>query len=254
MGFYKKVGDSCICDLKEGQEVRYFIPEKWFTSSIAIDAGEFINLLGVFSYALFDANDKMIGKLKNFNFPTAFLCKPYQVDKVKEFKLSDHDDIDDYRILRFQKGDKLIVETKVPQMVENVEALFKLFVITGRIPPNIDYRDLYQYFLDNVDYSGNRFTGVPPQMLGIFVSKLCRDISDPSKEFRHSKEKKSGKWTDYKSISVKEVPKYTSAFASFTSEVFDDSVIAATQIKDNKFSPLERLLMGHSTESSDGAK
>ena len=91
-------------------------------------------------------------------------------------------------------------------------------------------------------------------MIGMFISKLCRDYNDISKPFRLSKEKKAHKFTAYKSISVKEVPKYTSAYASFTSQVFDDSVIAATQLKSHEFSPLERVLMGHPNPSSDGAK
>ena len=41
---------------------------------------------------------------------------------------------------------------------------------------------------------------------------------------------------------------------NFTSQVFDDSVIAATQLKSHEFSPLERVLMGHPNPSSDGAK
>jgi hypothetical protein len=52
--------------------------------------------------------------------------------------------------------------------------------------------------------------------------------------------------TAYKSISVKDIPKYTSAYAAFTSENFDDSIIAASEIKKNNFSPLERVLMGPS--------
>ena len=254
MAFYKKVGDSCICDMKDGQEVRYFIPEGWFNSKGAIVTGEYINLLGVFSYALYDEKGKPIGKLRNFKFPTAFLCQPYLIDKEKDLKLTEYSDPCDYRILRFKKGDKLIVETKVPQLIENVEDFIKLFVITGHIPSNIPYDELHEYILDNIKYSGNKYSGVPNQMIGMFISKLCRDYNDISKPFRLSKEKKAHKFTAYKSISVKEVPKYTSAYASFTSQVFDDSVIAATQLKSHEFSPLERVLMGHPNPSSDGAK
>lgn len=255
MSFYKKVGDACICDIKEGQEVRYFIPEQWFNSGVAMVTGEFINILGIFSYAIYDIKtDKPIGKLKNFNFPTAFLCQPYMIDKVKELKLTKDSDIADYRILKFKKGDKLIVETKVPQMVENVEAFVKLFVITGHIPNTIPYDQLHQYFLDNIEYSGNSYSGVPNQMIGIFISQICRDVNDVTKPFRLSKEKKAGDMTAYKSISVKDVPKYTSAYASFTSEVFDDAIVYATQIKDNKSSPLERVLMGHPSNSDQTSK
>lgn len=254
MGFYKKVGESIICDIKEGQEVRYFIPSSWFSSNIAFATGEFINVLGVFPYALFDEKDKMIGKMKQFNFPTAFLCQPYKTEIIKDFKLNEYSDPIEYNVLRFKKGDKLIVETKVPQMTENLEEFFKLFVITGNIPNTISYEKIYQYFLDNIKYSGNKYGGVPNQMLGIFISKICRDIHDKTKPFRLSEEKKKKQFTAYKSTSVKEIPKYTSVYAAFTSENFDDSIIAATQIKKNAYSPLERVLMGSSSTPSTDAK
>ena len=254
MAFYKKVGNSAICDVKDGDEVRYFIPERWFNAGIAFVTGEFINLIGCFSYALYDSKNKPIGKLRNFNFPTAFLCQPYKVDKMKDIRLTKYEDPTDYRVLRFKKGDKLIVEIDVPKMVENVEDMFKMFVITGHIPTNIPYIQLHQYFLDNVEYSGNKYNGVPTQMIGIFISELARDIHDPSKPFRLSPEKKKEDYTAYKSISVKDIPKYKSAYQAFTSEQFDEAVISAIQSDNTNYSPLERVLMGTPNEDQNKAK
>ena len=52
MSFYKEVNGSVICTLPEGQEVRYFIPECYFNTKSAIIVGEFVNLLGIFNYAI----------------------------------------------------------------------------------------------------------------------------------------------------------------------------------------------------------
>ena len=61
MSFYKEVNGSVICTLPEGQEVRYFIPECYFNTKSAIIVGEFVNLLGIFNYAIYDVNkDKTI--------------------------------------------------------------------------------------------------------------------------------------------------------------------------------------------------
>lgn len=254
MAFYKKVGNSAVCDMKEGEEVRYFIPERWFNAGIAFVTGEYINLIGCFSFALYDSKNKPIGKLRNFNFPTAFLCQPYQVDKMKEIRLTKYEDPTDYRVLRFKKGDKLIVELDVPKSAENVEDMFKMFVITGHIPTNIPYTELHQYFLDNVAYSGNKYSGVPTQMIGMFISELARDIHDPSKPFRLSQEKKKGEFTAYKSISVKNIPKYKSPYQAFTSEQFDEAVISAMESDNKTYSPLERVLMGAPDEAQNKAK
>lgn len=253
MALYKREKDSLICDVKDGQEVRYFIPVNWFSSNIAFITGEFTNVLGVFPYAIYDKSDKMVGKMRQFNFPTAFLCQPYKTSTVKDFQLNQYSDPAEYKVLHFAKGDKLIVETKVPQLAENLETFFKLFVVTGNIPNTIPYNELFQYFLDNIKYSGNSYGGVPYQMLGIFTTKLARNIHDMSQPFRLSPEKKKHEYTAYKSASIKDAPKYTSVYAAFTSENFDDSVIAATQIKKNADSPLERVLMGPSSTTSGGA-
>lgn len=252
--FYKKVGKSYVVDLKKGQEVRYFIPENWFSSNIVFAVGEYYNLLGVFSYALYDEKDKMIGELHQFNYPTAFLAEPYKIDTAKDLVLGKYGHPEDYRVLRFRPGDKLIVEDQVPQSIETVEDLFRLWVITGHIPNTIPYTELHEYLLENVKYSGNKYKGVPIQMIGIMVTKMARDINDPSKPFRLSPEKKKKIWNAYSSCPIVDVPKYISTYAAFTSVNFDDSIIAACEIEKENHSPLERVLMGPPNSISDGAE
>ena len=245
-GFYKEVNGSVICTLPKNQEVRYFIPECYFSSKSAIIVGEFVNLLGIFNYAIYDIDkDKPISNLKTFYFPTIFLAQPYTIDKAKDIVLTKNSGKQDYRVLKFKDGDKLVVQTKVPQLIENVEEFFKLFVITGHIPDTIDYRTIYSYFLESMALSGNKFN-LSNQMFGILQSEICRDPKDHSKPFRLSTAKKNGEWDNYKNISIKQIPNYISSYVSITSENYDDSVIAATMMKKELETPLEKVLIGSS--------
>lgn len=241
---YKQVKDSVICDVSESQEVRFYIPENYFTSKLSVVIGEYVRTLGLFNYAVFDSKtEKPVGKLRVFNFPSIFLCQPRSIVKAKDVKLTKNSDKQDYRILTFKKGDKLVVNIDIPEDAQNMEDLIKLFAISGRIPNGIDYRNLWKYPIDNAIINGNKYS-ISYQFFGILMSELCRDPNDLSKPFRLSSAKKNKDWTGYKSISIKEIPKYTSPYVSLTSENFDDSVVAATMMKDAKYSPLERVLTG----------
>ena len=242
--FYKEVGDAVVATLPKNQEIRYFIPECFFQTKSAIIVGEFVNLLGTFNYAIYDIEkDKPVSGLKLFYYPTIFLAQPYTIEKAKDLKLTKNSEKQDYRLLKFRDGDKLVVQKNTPQSIENVEEFFRLFVITGNAPDTIDYRELWHYYIDSMALSGNKF-GISNQMFGIFESELCRDPSDPSKPFRLSKAKKNGEWNNYKAAAVKEIPKYTSPYVSLTSENLDDSIVAATMMDNAKYSPLEKVLTG----------
>ena len=244
MSFYKEVNGSVICTLPEGQEVRYFIPECYFNTKSAIIVGEFVNLLGIFNYAIYDVNkDKPIGNLKTFKFPTIFLAQPYAIEKAKNIKLTKNSDTQDYRILKFKKNDKLVVQTSVPMDIANLEEFFRLFVITGNVPDTIDYRNIWEYFVESSTLAGKTFN-ISNQLLGILQSEICRDPSDNSKPFRLSKAKKNKEWDNYKAVSIKQIPNYISSYVSLTSENYDDSVIAATMMKKEIDTPLEKILVG----------
>lgn len=242
MEFYKQVGDAVICNVKENQEVRYFIPECYFQTKSAIVVGEYVNLLGIFNYAIYE-NDKPISGLKTFNFPTVFLAQPYTIVKEKDIKLTANSEVSDYRVLKFKNGDKLVVNVNVPQNIENVEEFFRLFVINGHIPDTIDYRDIWKYFVDSMELSGNSWS-LTYQMLGLLQSEICRDSTDITSPFRTSKAKKNKEWTNYSNVSIKDLPKYISPYVSITSENLDDSIVAATMLTDAKDSPLEKVLTG----------
>lgn len=241
--FYRKEGEAIVYN-GEGELV-YYIPEVYFASECAITIGNLINLLGIFNYAIFDDKGKNSG-LKTFNFPSIFLAQPSEVEKVKDLKLTKYSEKQDYRLLKFRDGDKLIVQTRVPKDIQNVEAFFKLFVITGNAPDTIPYIDVYKYFIESMALNEGSY-GVSNQLFGVLQSEIYRDVDNPSKPYRLSAAKKKNDWTTYKNVSVKDAPNYISPYVSITSEYFDDSLIQATMMDDNKVkaSPLEKVLTGN---------
>ena len=234
--FLKRDGDALLFN-QEGQFV-FYVPEIYFDRGDAEIKGEYVNLLGILDYTIYDKTGKNIG-LKRFNFPTVFLCKPSRIDKVKNLRLKAVTEAQDYRLLIFEKGDAVVVSVKVPQNITNVEDFYRIF-LTGKLPTTIPYDKLQNYFVDSMELNGSSY-GMSLQMFGIVVSEMCRDPHDPGKAFRHTK------ITDpmaYRAISIKDLPKYISPNASIASENWDMGVVGAIMNPTTTNSPLEKLLMG----------
>jgi len=220
-------------------EFFFYVPEKYFDLKTAFMVGDYINILGVLDYAIEDKSGKK-SELKQFNYPTRFLTKPYQIDKIKNVKILSSSKPQDYRLFRYKKDDAIIVETKVPQEIENVEDLVNLFMITGNIPNTIPYDTLQNYFIENMSINGNSY-GINIQIFGVILSELCRSTKDINTPFRLSK---PSNMHDYQPISVKDVSKMVSAYSALTSENFDESIVQS-MMNDKKInSPLEKVLMG----------
>ncbi len=234
--FLKRDGDSILFN-QDGQFV-FFVPEMYFNRKDAIIVGEYVNLLGILDYTIYKPNGSNIG-LKRFNFPTVFLCKPSKIDTLKDTRLKSTVDVQDYRLLIFEKGDAVVVSTKVPQDIVNVEDFYKIF-LTGNLPTTIPYDKLQDYFIDSMSLNGSSYK-LSLQMFGVVISEMFRDPTNPAKAFRHTKFKDL---TEYKSISIKDIPKYISPNSAIGSENWDLGVIGAISNPTDVGSPLEDLLMG----------
>lgn len=232
---------------KDGDSVKYngdgyfafFVPERFFDgdkSAKAIIIGEYANLFGILDYQLFNDNGKANGPLRNFKFPSIFLSKPGEIQKVKNIKLTSWSDAQDYRVLKYRKGDTIIVSTKVPQDLQNVEFFYGIFR-TGNLPVTIPYEELYTYFIENIEIAGENY-GITNQLLGVVASEMCRDPNNLEKVFRNSNA------DHYKMINMSDLPKFISAYSAITSENWDDAVVNAIENKSTKDIPMEKILMG----------
>ena len=244
--FLKLEGDSLVFAL-DNKEFVYYVPEIFFNDKtkkpIAAIIGEDVSMIGLCNYAIIDSNGKP-GPIKNFKFPTMMLCSPYEIEKVKNFKLGNSEP-SDYRILHFAKGDKVVKQIRIPQIVDNAEMFFKLVVITSKMPETIPYDDIWELFIENAALNGIKYP-FHSQLFGIIVSELCRDPKDLTKPYRLSSN--SMKPNGYKTISIKYLPKFTSPYVSITSENFDEALRSSILMsdmdeKDIPYSPLEKVIM-----------
>lgn len=235
--FLKQQGDSIL--FNGDGEFYFYIPEILFTRELARFNGEYISLLGIMSYAMKLPNGKM-SELKNFNYPTRFLTKPYKTEKLTGVKLTKETDEDDYRVLCYKKGDAIIVDINVPKDIENCEDFLNMFIITGRIPSTIPYDQLQNYIVDNYLYNGYKYK-ISLQMFGIIISEICRSKNDISVPFRLSKETNM---KNYKAVSIKTIPKLISSYSAFTSENINEAIVYASMNSKKVQIPLERIVTG----------
>ena len=241
--FLKLEGEALVFN-EDNKEFVFYVPENFFDSTsknaIAEIEGEYVSMIGLCDWAIIDSNGNR-SELKPFCFPTMFLCKPYKIEKAKGLKLDADKEPKDYRLLRFQKGDEVVSQTRVPQIMDNVELFYKLAVITGRIPTTIPYDKLWSIFLENMALNGSSY-GLNAQLFGIVVAGICRDPKDISRPFRLTN---MSNMHNYKPISVKMIPNYISPYTSIISENFDESLRSAILMKDKEdlpYSPLEKVV------------
>lgn len=231
---------------KDGESVLYngdgyfafFIPERYFdgkNSAKAIINGEYVNLFGILDYQLFTDAGKANGPVRCFKFPTVFLTKPSSIEKARNLKIVDWSPAQDYRVLKYEKGAQIVVSTRVPQDLQNVEYFYSLF-LGGNLPVTIPYEELYTYLTENIELAGESY-GITNQLLGIIVSEMARDPNNLEKAFRNSSNK------HYTAINIRDIPKFISPYSAIVSENWDDAVVSAIENKNIKDIPMEKILM-----------
>ena len=228
-------------------EFVFLVPEIYFERQHAIIVGEFVNMIGVLNYNIIKSPiDDITKDIKVFKYPTVFLSKPGKIEKVKNLKFQGIKDTEDYRILHYADNgeDQIICSINTPQDVSYVEEFMQIFVKTGKVPKNIPYDTLHEYYLENMELNGGNYN-ISAQEFGILVSELSRDPDDLSKPYRLSKAIQKS-MVDYVPISIKESAKIVSPFTSIVTENWDEAVVNAGLIedKDIKYTPMERIMMG----------
>lgn len=227
-------------------EFLLYIPEKYFDKKFAISNGEFIDTMGILLYSVQETeNSDPMKKLKVLKLPTMFTTKPGKIEKVKNLKLLNLD-TEDYRVLHYTNNneDQIIVNINLSENIENVETFYRMFVKTGNIPNYIPYNEIQDYFYESMRINGKGY-GTNWQLFGALISEICRDKNDYSIPYYMSSAYKKGDMHSYKSIPIRDVPKYISAFSAITSENWNEAIISSITMNDKDiYSPMEKIMMG----------
>lgn len=236
--FLKKEGNSLVYN-QDNSTFVFYVPVNYFNNTskvnIAVISGEYVSFIGVCNWAIVDDKGKR-SEVRPFTFPTMFLCKPYEIEKVKNLKL-DNTEESDYVLLKFKKGDEVVTSTKVPQLIDNVEIFFKMAIITAKIPTSIPYDKLWELYFESAKLNGFSYN-MNIQLFGILIASISRDKNDITRPFCATNMKNMN---DYMPIDIKLVPKYISPYTAITSENWDESVRAAILMKDKEDAPLSPL-------------
>jgi hypothetical protein len=243
-GFLKLENDSLIFTL-ENKELIFYVPEEFFNDSkspIAEIYGEDVSMIGICNWAIMNS-DGSVTEVRPFTFPSMMLCSPNRIEKVKDFKIPGARVSGNYRLLHFQKGDKVIKQTRVPQLVDNAEMFFKIVMITAKFPTTISYDKIWELFIYNAELNGFNYN-LHSQLFGIMTSAIARSSKDPSIPYRLSGSKDLH---DYQTISIKMIPKFLSPFTSIVSENFDEALVSAILLSEKPDeelpdSPLEKVV------------
>ena len=239
--FLDRQGNSLVFNMPDSTFV-FYVPMNYFSNTsnvpIATIVGQYVSTIGLFNWAIIDKNGKR-GQLHTFYFPTMFLCKPDEMEKVKNLSL-DGEDPSDYMLLKFTLGDEIVSECRVPQLIDNVEMTFKMSIMTAKIPNTIPYDKLWEVYMESASLNGFSYN-LNIQLFGLLISRLCRDKNDLTKMFCETDMKDM---TAYKLVDIRMVPKYISPYTAITSENWDEAVRAAVLMKDKDtpVSPLEKVI------------
>lgn len=229
-------GDSYV--YSDNGTFKFYVPEKYFSNKLAEFVGEYIQLFGMVPYALFNKDDKPIGKLRTFKFPASFLTKPDEIEIAKQITLTKNNTPDDYRILKYHKGGVIVVNYNIAEDSENIQRWYSA-LNTGSLPNNLPYDELQNYFLKNIQLTGNSYS-VSMQLIGVVIGELCRSNKDIDTPFRLTD---SSDMNAYTFVSIKDVPRSASPFAALQSEEWDRAVISAINTDSHRDSPLEKIMM-----------
>ena len=233
---YMKQIENTLYYSGEGEMV-YYVPQKYFDLNIAQINGEYVETMGIFCYCNFSKTGKA-DKVRHFKFPTIIKCKPSFIEKLNNFQLEGTKAPSSYQALKFRDNDELICELAVAQDVSNVEKFMNL-LIRGNLPDYIPYNELHEYMIQNAQINGFNYK-VSNQIMGMVISELCRNPDNLSEPFRYTDMEDM---TNYKMISITQVPKYTSPYTAITSENPDEAIAGALTTTGTGQSPLEKVMM-----------
>lgn len=216
----------------------FYVPEKFFDTKLAIFNGEYISLFGICTYAILNKDGKPTTGLHNFNFPAMFVTKPDDIEIVKGLKLTKNTDVQDYRLLKYNKDAMIVVSSEVVVDGGNLDTWYRALQY-GNIPNTIPYDRLQEYFLRNIELTENSYD-VSLQLIGIVVSECARSAADSSVPFRLSGSKDMN---EYRMVNIRDIPREVSPFTAFTSETWDKALVSSIVVDNNGESPLEKIMM-----------
>lgn len=216
----------------------FYVPEKFFSTKLAIINGEFITLFGICTYAILNKEGKPTSGLHNFHFPALFVTKPDEIEVQRNITLTKNTDPQDYRLLKYHKDGMIVVSYDVVEDYSSIDTWYRALQY-GNIPNTIPYDQLQEYFVENIGLGGAGYD-VSLQIIGVVISECARCDKDFSIPYRLGGSKDLNA---YRMVNIRDIPREVSPFTAFTSETWDKALMSSMIVGNNSESPLEKIMM-----------
>ena len=192
------------------------IPQDYFDKNIAEMIGKDINMFGLFEIKVYDANVEEDDIDEHTEFKTYFFkhkgminCSPSSIKEKRDPSTGEK-----IMTLVFRNGDKFIKNTVIAVNNAVASTMFNLMTL-GYLPPIFPYEDIAQYWSDVNAFNGVKIGSMSQASIELIVSELARDPRNLSRTFRAKlRDNPNINRNGWKLINVREIPKYTSVFAS----------------------------------------
>lgn len=215
--FLKELDDKSVVFTCPYAEID--LPQDYFDKGIAEIIGKNVNIFGLFEIKVYEANpddeDKDVSKIKYKSYffkhkGMVYTCPNTIVEKRNSLG-------EKYQTLVFKKGDEFIKSTLIVVDTKVASKMLDLMTL-GYLPNVFPYEEIADFWTQVNTFNGIKISSMSQASIELIVSEIARDPKDPSKTFR-SKLKESPKTNRYawKLINIRQIPRYTSVFASITS-------------------------------------
>jgi hypothetical protein len=229
-----------------GYKLEVYIPEHYFKSNVATLLGSSVSTLGLAYTAVFDKNDKMVGKYELLNLPSMIKLLSADIEKreVEIIPESKGGTKQMYYVVKFYKDDKVMVNA-VQQDSSFVET-FTNYLLAGKLDGNIPYDKIVEVWLKNLELNNTRLN-VPISVIGVIIGEIYR--SKKNIDIKYSKivgKDMKASMYDYITLNMRQICARNSTFSAVTFEDFDTMVTTSLNRKEyNKKqveSPVEKII------------
>lgn len=219
-----------------------YIPIDFFDKGISRSKGSNIQTFGLLYGRCFNESNKPLHKFELINLPTQIILYPTEMEDTK-MSIIENRDAEPYRILKFYKGDKIMPNAIIPS-ASNVNKFLDM-LLSGKIN-YVPYTELLNIWETNLELN-NVKPGVNAAILGIVISEIYRDKTNPIKRFGEimGKDPKINP-LDYNTANSREVCSRNSTFAALTFQDMDAMITTSLNMHNYKkkqtVSPIEKII------------
>jgi hypothetical protein len=241
MSEFKKDGNKIIFT---GKYIEVYINEYYFEKEVAEQIGDHFKVLGVVNFRTFsDVDGKHPMKLRTLNIPTMMITYPSGGYEIKNLDLVGNGE-ERYYVLKYYNTDELCA-SEIAANPANFKSFFEI-LLAGKLPNTIPYNGLMDIWNKNFRLNNINFD-IPDSVKEIIIFKIYRWKKNPAIPFGKAlADNPKLSQYDYVTMGPRDITRMDSAYAGFTFEDFDTSVIAGINTtkagKKEVYSPIEPIL------------